>query len=109
MQLNNKALLYTTSTNEFSEVVKTLIGDLKCAILKQTKSRDDGNSSHKYDYDMVIITTARAYSPYSLVFADDSIRIDVEGIHYRIIRIPAIKDFSGKTKYYEIYLSEIKT
>lgn len=108
MQYNNTITIQSNTYNEFGEDVKASDATLKCCVLSQRKKTNRDNKGKAKQCDLKIIIAAKAFAPYNQVFSDNSAFFIFETLKYRPLVISAIKDFSGKTKYYEIECEQEK-
>jgi hypothetical protein len=76
--------------------------------MEMVKAGKSENKGHQKNYDMKIITSNKTFAPYSSIFPDDTIIFQYNSVRYEPVAIRAISGFSGKVKYYEIQLRQVK-
>lgn len=110
MQFNNTVTIYFNTYNDFGEEVveadKTK--PFKCCILEEKKLDRIEDKGNKKTYDMKFIMPSKSFAPYNQVFTDDTVTFGYDSKKYKALLIKPIKDFSGKDKYYEVELEQIK-
>jgi len=108
MQFNNKIDIVFNAYNEVGEDIAGPPTELRCCVLSYSAGRDDTDGAKTTKYDLKIVVGYRAFSPYNKVMVDDTATFVFEGKKYRPVVVSGIKDFSGKTKYFEIELKQDK-
>jgi hypothetical protein len=107
MQFNNKITIRIADAyDDYGEPNSHTSHVIKCAILNQVKLNQVEEKKKRNQYDMVIICTARTYSPYSDLFEDSTLEFLYGEKIYEPAKITQISNFSGKPKYYEIGLKQ---
>lgn len=108
MQYNNTITLIHNALTDFGEPVEETRADLRCCVLYQrNKAVSDPKGTGKA-YDLKFIVGNKSFAPYSSIVSDALATFEFEATQYNTAGINAIKDFSGKTKYLEVELTEIK-
>ena len=109
MQFNNIIIVKTNSFNEYGEEISASAGaSLKCRILSEKKYYGSEDKARRRAFDLVIIVPNKAFEPYTLLAENEKLTFIYEGRTYRAKLIDKIKDFSGKTKFFEIGFEQVK-
>jgi hypothetical protein len=105
MQFNNKITIRIADAyDDYGEPSSYVEHEIKCAVLDHVKINQTGEKKKRNQFDMVIICTARTYSPYSELFEDSTLEFLYGANIYETGKIRRINNFSGKAKFYEISL-----
>lgn len=108
MQYNNKIFIVFNTYDDFGQETESSKSELRCRILYRKKVAKEVDRSKTKKCDMKIVTGRKEFSPYNQLFDDDTILVEYDGLRYRPLVVTAINDFSGKAKYYEIELEQVK-
>jgi len=108
MQFNNKIQICFNTYNEVGEAVPGTPTELKCCVLYQKAERDETDQGKATKYDLKIVVGYKAFAPYNKLMVDDSPTFVFDGKKYCPKVVSGIKDFSGKTKFFELELTQDK-
>lgn len=108
MQFNSTINIISNRYNDFGEEVAQSSTAMKCCVLASNKRANDKDNNKTNTYDLKIIVGYKGFAPYSKIFDDDTALFVYNATRYRPILIAGINDFSGKTKYFEIEMRQVK-
>jgi len=108
MQFNNKIDVNVNGYDEFAQEIVESSSVLKCHILSDKKTVDDSDGGKTYKYELVILTQNSMFAPNNVMFSDDTLTFFYLNRKFKIKSASAIVDFNGKTKYYEVELTQVK-
>lgn len=106
MQFNDRVTVIFNTYNSFGEEVAGTAYQIICRIMKLTSKRKRADDTEVKDFDAELIVPGKNYAPYTQLLTDESAMFSINGILYSASEVEAIRDFSGKTKYYSIGLME---
>jgi hypothetical protein len=108
MQYNHKLTVrFISDFDDYGQPNTTTDKQLRCCILDENITNAKGDVKRKNKYDMTFLVSTRSYSPYSELFDDNMIQIIRNNRNYEIKLIRQINGFSGKPKYYQIFLNQV--
>lgn len=102
MRLPHKLTVEYIDYNDLGEPEVVSTKPFKCVIIEEKKARKNLNSNTKNTADLIILTSRKNYQPYSDMLTNDKIRFIHDGRAFTPENRFAIREFSGKVKYYRI-------
>lgn len=108
MQFKDKIAIAVIRHDEFASEIAVSTIQAKCFILQLTKKKLEINGAVQYVHTAEVLIPAKSVIAYSDFFYNDKLRFIISGISFHISEISPIRDFSGKTRFYEVNLEQVK-
>ena len=108
MQYNHRVTIrFVDEFDDYGQPNSTTDKTMRCCILDENITNVKGSAKRKNQFDMTFLVSAKTYSPYSELFNDNTIQVIRSGRTYEIKLVKQINGFSGKPKYYQIWLNQV--
>lgn len=109
MQFNVKITVIYTALNDYGEEQTVEEKTMRCCIVEDKLMQEKSKEGKKRYFDLKVIAPGRAFTPYADLFSKhETLLFKRDETVYEPVLIAAINDLSGKPKYYQLELMEVR-